>query len=607
MCGIAGILGAKLQRDELTARLKSMQGCLRHRGPDGSGLFVARQPGTGFAHTRLSIIELSEAGHQPMSSDDARYHIVFNGEIYNYAALREELIAAGETLRSHSDTEVILRMYERYGADCVREFEGMFAFSIWDERERSCFIARGPLGVKPLYYHERDGVFLFGSEVRALLASELVPRRLSPAALRGYLLFGAVPEPLTLIADVQALPAGHHLFWRDGKHRRTQYWNVLFDPQPVTPEVATQTVRQALEESIDRHFVSDVPVGVFLSGGIDSTSIVALASKRHDAGLRTFCISFDDPEFDEGEIARRTAAHFGTEHFDWRLDAASARPLLHQFLERSDQPSIDGFNTFCVAKHAHDQGAKVVLSGLGGDELFGGYRSFQLVPSMIRVSRALNVLGPLRRASGALLETHGSSPRARRLGGFMAERPTSAAAYWCMRGVFTPEETAALVRKYCDEAEQEDEGTGLIPVPPQPTFEDEVSYLELTRYMRNQLLRDSDVMSMAWGLELRVPFVDSTFVNTIGRIPARIRLAPGKQLLLAAVPELPEWVRDQPKRGFVFPFEKWINREWKDLFVQIEAESPVRLQNWYRRWCLLALESFLHRNRIPANFLADAA
>lgn len=607
MCGIAGILGATLERSALTQRLVAMRECLRHRGPDDSGLFIANEADAGFAHTRLSIIDLSEAGHQPMSSQAGRYHIIFNGEIYNYADLREELVRDGETMNSHSDTEVILKMYERYGPDCVREFEGMFAFAIWDEQERSCFVARGPLGVKPLYYYQRDGLFVFGSEVRAVLASELVPRRLSPTALRGYLLFGAVSEPLTLVENVRVLEPGHYLVWKDGRHRVTQYWNVLFDPQPFTPEAATQTVRQALEESIDRHFVSDVPVGVFLSGGIDSTSIVALASKRRGSGLRTFCISFEEPEFDEGEVARRTAAHFGTEHFDWRLDAAAARSLLHQFLERSDQPSIDGFNTFCVSKHAHDQGAKVVLSGLGGDELFGGYRSFQHVPSMVRISRTLNVFGPLRRASGALLQAHGSSPRVRRIGGFMAERPTSAAAYWCVRGVFTPEEASTLVCKYCETAENENARAALIPVPPQPTFEDEVSYLELTRYMRNQLLRDSDVMSMAWGLELRVPFVDSTFVNTIARIPARLRLAPGKQLLLSAIPELPPWVTDQRKRGFVFPFEKWINREWRDLFAQIEAGSPVPLQNWYRRWCLLAFESFLHRNRIPANLMAAAA
>ena len=607
MCGIAGILGAKLDQGELTGRLLAMQQGLRHRGPDDAGLFVAREPGTGFAHTRLSIIDLSPAGHQPMSSSDGRYTIAFNGEIYNFASLRDELVRDGETLRSHCDTEVILKMYERYGVDCVREFEGMFAFAIWDERERSCFFARGPLGVKPLYYYARDGLFVFASEVRTLLASELVPRRLSPSAVRGYLLFGAVAEPMTLIADVCALAPGHHLLWKDGHHRTRQYWNVLFDPQPFTAEAARATVRQALEDSIDRHFVSDVPVGIFLSGGIDSTSIVALASKRRGEQLRTFSISFEEPEFDEGGVARKTAEHFGTQHFDWRLDGASARSLLHQFLESSDQPSIDGFNTFCVSKHAHENGAKVVLSGLGGDELFGGYRSFQHVPAMIRMSRTFNALGPIRSAAGALLENRGSSPRARRLGVFLGERPTSAAAYWCMRGVFTPHEAEALVRKYCTEPETENERGALIPVPPQPTFEDEVSYLELTRYMRNQLLRDSDVMSMAWGLELRVPFVDSTFVNTVARIPAELRLAEGKQLLIAAVPELPDWVKNQPKRGFVFPFEKWTSNEWRDVFSQIDAGSPVRLQTWSRRWCLLALENFLHRNNIPAHFLANAA
>jgi asparagine synthase (glutamine-hydrolysing) len=365
-------------------------------------------------------------------------------------------------------------------------------------------------------------------------------------------------------------------------------------------------VRGALEDSVDRHLVSDVPVGVFLSGGIDSTAIVALAARRSHVQLRTFCISFDDPEYDEGDLAKKTAEHFGTEHFDWRLDSTSARALLHQFLECSDQPSIDGFNTFCVCKHAHDRGAKVVLSGLGGDELFGGYQSFRRVPSMVRISRAANSVGPLRRRAGNLLHQYGYSPQLRRVGGFLAQRPTSASAYWAMRGIFTPLEASALVQKYCGEAVEVDDAS-LIAVPPQPTFEDEVSYLELTRYMRNQLLRDSDVMSMAWSLELRVPFVDGKFVTTISRIPAALRLAPGKELLLRAVPEIPDWVKNRPKRGFVFPFERWVSNEWMDLFAQIDAESPVQLQNWYRRWCLLALESFLRQNNIPAHCLAKAA
>ena len=598
MCGIGGIINANLQRDELERRLLAMQNGLRHRGPDDQGLYVAPTMGTGLTATRLAILDLTAAGHQPMASADGRYHIVFNGEIYNFMALREELERAGDTFTSRADTEVILKMYGRYGANCVRQFKGMFAFAIWDEREKTCFLARDPFGVKPLYYYNEGGVLVFASEIRSLLDSGLIARELSASAVHEYLLFGTVAEPNALIQGVFTLPPGHQFTWHNGQGRCSQYWSVNFDAEPFTVEEAKATVRIALEDSVHRHMVSDVPVGVFLSGGIDSTALVALASRHQGAQLQTFCISLDDPEFNEGNVAARTAKHFGTQHFDWRLDSATARHLLHDFLDRSDLPSIDGFNTFCVAKHAHDCGVKVVLSGLGGDELFGGYPSFQTVPRMVRLSRALNSLGLLRTTAGQLLERLGISLRFRRLGRFMTKQPTSALAYWCMRGIFTPLEATALLERYFpDRIVLPENGTDF-DVPRQPTLEDEVSYLELTRYMRNQLLRDSDVMSMAWSLELRVPYVDATFVNAIQRIPAALRLAPGKQLLSAAVPEIPDWVRGRKKQGFTFPFERWITREWSDVFNRIDRESPVRLHSWYRRWCLFALDSFMQRNQI---------
>jgi len=479
----------------------------------------------------------------------------------------------------------------------VREFEGMFALAIWDEQEQVCFLARGPFGIKPLYYCETNHGFCFASELRTLLGMGLVPRRLSLAAVSGYLLFGAVPEPLTLVEDVRALPAGHYLICRRGRCRLTKYWDLQFGDEPIPEAEAVELVRDALDESIRRHLVSDVPVGVFLSGGIDSTALVALASRHAGNKLRTFCISFDDPKFDEGNVAARTAQHFGAQHSDWRLDSATARKLLANFLECSDQPSIDGFNTFCVSRLAHDAGLKVVLSGLGGDEIFGGYSSFRRVPQMVRWSRQLNPVWPLRIGAGQILQTRYASPRISRLGCFLHEAPSTAAAYWCMRGIFTPHEVGLLLGCYSDKDGQ------LAPqisfyVPTQPTLEDEVSYLELTRYMRNQLLRDSDVMSMASSLELRVPFVDHKLIETVQRIPAAQRLARGKKILLDAVPEIPDWVRGRRKQGFTFPFERWITREWSDVFHKIDQESPVRLHSWYRRWCLFALNSFIQRNRI---------
>jgi asparagine synthase (glutamine-hydrolysing) len=594
MCGIAGIINARLSRDELESRLRRFEQDLQHRGPDDRGHYISQDGMAGLASTRLAIQDLSPAGHQPMRSADSRFTIVFNGEIYNFKELRAELESEGERFDSGSDTEVILRMYALYGPDCVREFAGMFGIAIWDELKQECFVARGSLGIKPLYYFEANGALVFASEVRALIRSGLVPRCLCPAAVKGYLLFGAVPEPLTLIADVLALPAGHYMLWRAGKTKLTKFWDLEFGEAVTSEAQAVGSVREALIDSMKRHLVSDVPVGVFLSGGVDSTTIVTLASRNKRDPLRTFCISFDNPEFNEGDIAARTAKHFGTQHSDWRLDSSTAKSLLPSFLEKSDQPSIDGFNTFCVSKLAHDRGLKVVLSGLGGDELFGGYRSFQIVPLMVRASRLLD---PIKSGVGELLQQRFVSARTNRLGHFLTDLPITSAAYWAMRGIFTPREVTKLLPRFGCESDDE-KSQLLLFVPAQPTLKDEVSYLEIARYMRNQLLRDSDVMSMAWSLELRVPFVDVRLISALEKIPAKLRLASHKRLLLSAVPEIPEWVRGRPKQGFAFPFKEWLTGEWGEIFQRINRRSPIPLKNWYRSWCLFALESFLAQNNI---------
>lgn len=594
MCGIAGVINSKLSRHELEKVLRGLERDLHHRGPDDGGFHVSADGKAGLVNRRLAILDLSPAGHQPMHSADGRYTIVFNGEIYNYGALRAELLVDGYPLVSEGDTEVILALYQTEGAKCVERLEGMFAFAIWDDSEKSCFLARGPLGIKSLYYQIRDGVLLFASEIRALLGTGLVSRELSPEGIYGYLTTGSVPEPETLLRDVKMLPAGHSLTWRNGAALVGKFWDVQFGAQEMTYEKARERTRAALEESVARHLVSDVPVGVFLSGGIDSTVLAALASRKVTEPLRTFSISFDDKTFNEGDVAARTAAHFKTRHTDWRLDQGTARDLLQEFVDRSDQPSIDGFNTFCVSKMAHDHGLKVVLSGLGGDEVFGGYQSFQRVPQLLKASRRLGVLGPVRQGAGSLLH-RSRSPRARRMGSFLGKTASMENAYACMRGVFTDEEARRLLPMFGINDDRIANGTR--PIPSQPTLEDEVSYLELSRYMRNQLLRDSDVMSMAWSLELRVPFADRRLIEALASIPAGWRLARGKQLLLDAVPEIPASVRDRPKQGFTFPFEDWVTTQWQDVFGRIEESSPVPLGNWYRTWSLFALEKFKEKLR----------
>ena len=590
MCGIAGVLSPDPQPYDRS--IEAMRLAIRHRGPDDEGAWASAGGRASFAHTRLAILDLTRAGHQPMSTPDGRYTITFNGEILNFHELRRSLEQRGVRFHTRCDTEVILRAYEADGAACVGRLRGMFAFALWDEREQSCFLARDRFGIKPLYYHQHNGRLTFASEVKALLASGLVSRQLDADGLFGYFLTGTVPEPRTLLRDVHCLEAGSYAIWRDGRLTSHKYWDLTFvDAASDTDPIAR--TRAALMDSVDHHFISDVPVGVFLSGGVDSTALVALASQARNRELHTFSLAFPGWSEDEGTVARRTAAHLGTHHAEWSIDGATANALFDGFLAASDQPSIDGLNTFAVSRLAREHGMKVVLSGLGGDELFAGYKSFDEVPRITAVNRALSYAGPLRTAAGESLQRLAGDPRWRRLGDVLTQPPDLSSTYTMFRGVFTHAESEALVRCYTDTTPAAYEEPGAGPATEDPTARDAISRLELTRYMRNQPLRDSDTMSMAWGLELRVPFLDGPLVDTLSAIPASVRLQPGKRLLLQAVPEVPEWVASQPKRGFRFPFERWLGDAWRDTFASLDRDSPVPLETWYRKWCVFVLRRWV--------------
>jgi asparagine synthase (glutamine-hydrolysing) len=594
MCGIAGILTINPSPILLIDRIESMQKALQHRGPDDEGIFVAKDRQVALAHTRLSILDLSSAGHQPMSTIDGRYWITFNGEIYNFAQLRQDLINQGEQFNSQTDTEVILKLYQSMGADCVGRFRGMFALAIWDDWEKTCFLARDPLGIKPLYYWQSGSTFVFASELRAVIASGFPEIEMSSEGLYGYLLTGSVPEPYTLIEGVKCLAAGHTLHWQDGNITQQQYWQIDFTPTAIDPVQATNKVRSAVINSIQHHFVSDVPVGLFLSGGIDSTAVLALAKQTQSEPLRTFSIAFEETQWDESSIAKRTADHFGAKHTECKITAAIATELFPEFLDAIDQPSVDAFNTFCVSKVAHDRGMKVVLSGLGGDEIFGGYPSFQKIPQMIEWGRKLQTVPLVSKSIDNCLSTWKNSPKLNRLGNFLQHPVNSVTAYRCYRGVFTDAEAQIIVQQYLDSKPackcQEVPSSSNCRTP-----EDEVSYLEINRYMRNQLLRDSDVMSMKWGLELRTPLVDRVLLETIASIPSQLRLAAGKQLLINAVPELPDWVINRPKQGFVFPFDRWMSTEFGSYFNNINISPNMPLEPWARRWSLAMLQHWWER------------
>ncbi|MBS9385304.1 MAG: asparagine synthase (glutamine-hydrolyzing) [Dolichospermum sp. BR01] len=586
MCGISGIIRLNPHDNHVEKKIKRMQTALQHRGPDDAGICISTDQQAALAHTRLSILDLSPAGHQPMSTSDGRYSITFNGEIYNFQQLRQNLIDQGEKFHSQTDTEVILKLYQRIGADCVHHLRGMFAFAIWDDWEKTCFLARDPLGIKPLYYWQSRTTLVFASELRAVLASGLPAVNLSPEGLYGYLTTGSVPEPHTLIADIHCLAAGHWLYWQNGNITKKQYWQINFTPGEISPAEAREIVRTALVDSIQHHFISDVPVGIFLSGGIDSTTILALATQTQQSQLSTYSITFAESEYNEGELAQKVANHFGAKHTEYQVTASFAKDIFPNFLTAIDQPSIDGFNTFCVSKVAHDHGMKVVLSGLGGDEIFGGYQSFQKVPQMVSFSKNIKFLPLLRRGFGVGLAHWGTSPKMKRFGDFLRHPPTFASAYGSFRGIFSHQEALTIVQQLLGESliyqQQLDSN--------QNTPENEVSFLELSRYMRNQLLRDSDVMSMNWGLELRVPFVDQALLEAVAPIPSSIRLQEGKKLLTQAITEVPDWVVNKPKKGFSFPFENWMDSEFGDYFQNSNMPINVSLTSWYRRWSLAILK-----------------
>lgn len=592
MCGIAGILTTRLDDTRrLSTALEQMQSSLRHRGPDDAGLWTSPCRRAHFAHTRLSILDLSPAGHQPMHSPDGRLSIVFNGEIYNFLELRTKLESEGVAFRTRSDTEVLLRLYERDGAGMVQCLRGMFAFAIWDAREGRAFLARDPLGIKPLYYAQNAALLAFASETGALQQAGLAGRELDAGALMRYFESGSVAEPRTLRKDVRCLPAGHTLTWQDGKATTQCYWTPRFEPQAGVE--AVKVTRAALLDSVRHHFISDVPVGVFLSGGIDSTAVLALAVACGQRELETFSIGVDEATLDESSAAARTAAHFGTRHHELRMDATAMAASFPKFLACMDQPSIDGFNTHTVAGFARQNGMKVVLSGLGGDELFGGYPSFQKVPRLMRFARMASHL-PGAALGGALLERRLPRPPWRRAAGLLRQEPTMTRAWRAFRGVFTRHEARLLAARYagCDPAEVEEQEDSLLAAADE---RDQVSELELSLYMRNQLLKDSDVMSMAHGLELRVPLVDRVLFETVAQISPGLRLQPGKRLLTDAVPEIPAWISQAPKRGFLFPYQKWLSSGWGDAFRDVSARLPVSNPPWYQLWCVFMLERWLEK------------
>jgi len=560
MCAINGVLRLDRQappadRDEVLRTRDAM----RARGPDGAGLWADSQGNVALGHRRLAIIDLSDTGLQPMTSADGRYQIVFNGEIYNYKELRAAL-AEDYAFRTQSDTEVILAVFACEGVAGLPRLRGMFAFAIWDDRDKRLLLARDPNGIKPLYYSS-DGRYLrFASQVKALVAGGAVHTREDPAGLCGFLLWGSVPEPWTIYESVKALPAGH-LLWADTQGVRPP--ELL--PRMLDTPADSHDMPAAIEASVVAHLVSDVPVAIFLSAGLDSGMAAALARRHMTEPPITVTLRFREfagTEDDEGPLAAEVAKVLGTRHVERWVSKDEFLAGWREALNAMDQPSIDGFNTYWVCKAAHEVGVKVALSGLGGDELLGGYPSFRQVPRLVRWARASQMVPGLAAAWPTLASlARDSKPK---LAGLARYGTRLSGAYFLRRAVYLPEELSRLLGREraqaglraCDPVVLAD--TALAGVEARDGWEG-VRALETRLYMRNQLLRDSDWASMASSLELRLPCVDAWLQSAATGLDPATRKAGKAGLVRSVAPELPAALFSRRKTGFSTPVARWLD------------------------------------------------
>lgn len=642
MCGICGIIGTG---DPAVAaeRVRAMMNAMVHRGPDGEGFHAA--PHISIGMRRLSIIDLL-GGQQPIWNEDATLALIFNGEIYNFRELRSLLQSHGHVFSTQSDTEVILHAYELWGSECVLHFRGMFAFALVEfsagkeKRAQRVFLARDRLGIKPLYYTFASDNFLFASEVRALLASGSVPRRLNAQAVCGYLLFGCACEPASLIEGIRSVPPGHFGYVSVDKPLSfvpKPYWTVHDSVEPShSPGSIAQQVRADLEDSVRVHLIADVPIGVFLSSGLDSTALAAIAA-RQSSSIKTFTVAFTEEDFSEARLSRSTAAHLGTEHSELLLTSEEMRSRLDEAIQGFDQPSADGINTYFVSWAARQAGLKVALSGLGSDELFGGYSTFYSTPRLTKLLHARSYLpqSVIRTAVVAALalfkDSMNSDPARKAAAAFLQpeEFPHS---YFFSRILFTPDGVSALrnsseswkefawwqwFANISSEAGQLDSFTA-------------VSWLEIRSYLVNMLLRDTDAMSMGNSLEVRVPFLDSPLLRTVLSCPERNKTRRGirKALLVEAIRELvPADLIRQPKRTFTLPWEIWLRGPLRErvssslancdpsLAAIIDISAVLNVwqdflagrRSWSRPWSIFVLNEWTKRNitEAPKNFVSE--
>lgn len=582
MCGIAAIYSYRSNGPQIAeSEILEIRELMRHRGPDAGGHWLADSGRVALGHRRLAIIDVTSGANQPMELKEADLQITFNGEIYNYRELRRKLEQYGHAFRTDSDTEVILHAYVQYGANLVLHLRGMYAFALWDGKRSRMLLARDPLGIKPLYYAVSDERLVAASEVKAVKHNLRGSQPRCSAAEVSFLLWGFVMEPFTFYSNIRSLPAGSTM-WIDesGPQPPRCFWALNEILQAAESEETSsagpseELLHSLLDETVQAHFVADVPVGVFLSSGVDSGTIMALASDRQGKGLTGITLGVEEYKGtirDEIPLAATIAETFGAEHDIYMLDQEEFQTDLSRFLLMMDQPSVDGVNVYYVSKAAARTGFKVALSGVGGDEVFGGYPSFRQIPKLVSLCSCAGMsptlAASLRRVAAPVVGRLSSSKYA----SIFEYGQTVEEAYFLRRALFLPWELTT-------EFDPEFLAIGLEELGLMSRLRAEtrglkssrgkITALETSIYMRNQLLRDADWAGMAHSIEIRVPFVDAKFYEGMSRFIVS-PTPPGKLEMATCLPSpLPDSIVNRPKTGFSVPVRNWLSRSIKPMWQQ---------------------------------------
>jgi asparagine synthase (glutamine-hydrolysing) len=617
MCGIAGILNRghhHLQENPI----RSMTNQIAHRGPDAEGVYVDENIALG--HRRLSIIDLSEAANQPMFDHTGRYVIIFNGEIYNYNEVKASI--TDYPYRTQSDSEVILAAYDKWGSACLKKLNGMFALAIWDKQAKELFIARDRLGKKPLYYYSSNDFFVFGSEIRSLLSSSLVPRKLEENYLPEYLMYQAPMGAHTLVKNVSELKAGHFAMIKNGSMKEESFWSYE-ESQPTIDsyDTAKNKIRELFLDSVRLRMISDVPIGAFLSGGIDSSLVVACMAELSDQPINTYTISFDEKEFDESAYAQQIATKYKTSHHRILINPNEFLYSLDEILSAMDSPSGDGPNTYLVSKHTKQGAIKVALSGLGGDELFAGYNKFMLYRKIMKNRWLLQIPGVIRKQlPGTIQRVFNKNKSAKLIDLLALKKWDLSTVYPQLRKSFRRNDVNDLLKTPVREDFVVTHLSALNKATCWMGSLSKSTIGELETYTRDVLLRDTDQMAMAHALEVRVPFFDYRLVEYVLSLPDEYKYphTPKKLLVDALAPRLPVEISGRKKMGFTFPMQKWLRNELADmadlkikfLAGRSEFNGDALLQKynhfqkgdpqvlWSQIWQLVVLSDWLQRNEL---------